>query len=780
VKAFKIILIAAAVCILLPPSALTITVLFFPVDKGEIERSLEPSTRIYDRRGTLLREIVNVNGERCNPVRLQEISPLLVKAVLAAEDATFYSHKGINYLAALRAFIDNRRSGRIVSGASTITMQLARLLWNHPRTFAGKMRQAFDAIRLEHTYGTNEILELYFNRVPVAPGCQGIEAASIRITGRSASELNAAEAESVAASALLAGMIQAPGLNDPFAYNDAALRSRDQTLSRMRKRRHISKKVYEAALAAPLPLEKPETPIQAGHFTDYVMSLGLRGDVYTSLDGEMQEAAQNLAAAHAGRFRPDGLTNSAIVVLDNNSAEILVMVGSKDWSADEKGYVNGAIALRQPGSTLKPFAYALAFDRGWNAASLLADIETEYVSNDRTLYIPRNYSRSFRGPVTAKEALASSLNIPAIRLVRDLGLNDFLECLQTAGFHSLDKNADYYGLGLVLGNGEVSLLQLAGAYSALARGGLYVPPVAQNVNGREEQVNAPRIFSEQATWQITSILSDESLRVQTFGAMTPLLFGFPVAVKTGTSGDWRDSWTAGFTGEYTVAVWSGDFESVSMNQVSGSSGAGILFSAMIRLLSDNAQAAGLTIQPTGLKQPTVLKQSLGLTPPHSMRGLVICAESGGFPHDFCPRKITVSLPASAEIAACTVHSLAGDPPRLAYNLPAEYDLWLRDNARYVPERASRESTGQRDIRISRPREGDIYITEPGYNPAYQTLEFAATSDSRLPKIRWYLNGKAVGEASWPYGFNWQLAKGTYSLVARSGGLESEQVHFEVR
>jgi penicillin-binding protein 1C len=476
----------------------------------------------------------------------------------------------------------------------------------------------------------------------------------------------------------------------------------------------------------------------------------------------MQEAAQNLATVHAERFRPDGLTNSAIVVLDNNSAEILVMVGSKDWSTDEKGYVNGAVALRQPGSTLKPFAYALAFDNGWNTASLMADIETEYISNDRTLYIPRNYSRNFRGPVTAKEALASSLNIPAIRLVRDLGLNNFLDCLHKLGFDSLDKDANHYGLGLVLGNGEVCLLQLAAAYSALARGGLYLPPVAQIVNRDKKLVNTLRIFSEQSAWQITSILSDETLRVQSFGAMTPLLFGFPVVMKTGTSGDWRDSWTCGFTGEYTVAVWSGDFESVSMNQVSGSSGAGILFASMIRLISDNGN------------------RSTALNEPAGMRSLVICAESGGFPHDFCPRKLTVSLPESAEIETCTVHSLAGDPPRLAYNLPAEYDRWLRENGRYIPESVHQETTNQRDIRISRPREGDIYITEPGYNPAYQTLEFAATSDSRPSKIYWYLNGEAVGEAPWPYGFNWKLSKGTYRLIARWGNLESEAVHFEVR
>lgn len=753
-KKLRAVLIAAAVLALLPLPVLQMALLFFPVDRAAVAASLEPSTRFYDRRGLLLREIVNARGERCNPVALADISPALIGALLAAEDGAFRFHGGVNPGAALRAGIDNLRGGRIVSGASTITMQLARLLWNHRRDFRGKLRQSIDALRLEQAFSKDEILELYLNHVPAAPGCQGIEAASLRVTGHSSSGLGAAEA------ALLAGMIQAPSLYDPVTDNAAALRRRNWVLYRMKKGRFLSNKVYQAALAAPLPAQRPEAPVKAGHFTDYAAALGLRGDVRTSLDWELQEAAQNLAAAHAERFRENGLTNSAIVVIDNRSAEVLAMVGSKNWSADEQGYVNGALALRQPGSTLKPFAYALAFDSGLNAASLLADIETEYISSDRTLYIPRNYSRSFRGPVIAKEALAASLNIPAIRLVRDIGLDNFLAVLKNTGFNSLNQKADYYGLGLVLGNGEVSLMELAAAYSALARGGVYVPP---KIFPDAVSAEGKRIFSEAAAWQITAILSDESLRVQSFGAHTPLIFDFPAAVKTGTSGNWRDSWTAGYTAEYTVAVWSGDFESVSMNQVSGSSGAGILFAGMFRFLT------GFAPGPLSLPEE-----------PADMRSLVVCAESGGFPRDFCPRKLTVALPAPVDAGLCAVHSLDGDPPGLAYQLPAEYDRWLQEKGKRVSGRSRRENPVDRDIRIFRPREGDIYIIEPGYNPARQRVEFAAVSDTRAAELIWYLDGKPLGKAAWPYGLSWQLAKGRHRLVARAGPHESEPVYFEVR
>jgi penicillin-binding protein 1C len=784
----------------LPVLILQAGVLLCPVDKAEIIAGRSPSKRIYDRQGVLLRELANAQGERCNLVRLEDVSPRLITAVLTAEDASFRHHRGINWVSALRALLDNTLQGRTVSGASTITMQLARILYRQPRTFAGKIRQAFDALRLEQFLGKDFILEEYLNRVPSAPGCTGLEAAAFRYLGHSSSALRPAEA------ALLAGMIQSPGLYDPAAEPLKTMLRRNWVLDRMKKRGLLSADEYRRALAEPLPQRVRETPIRAGHFTDYTAARMSAGDLVSTLDWELQEAAENLAAEHARRFRENGLTNAAIVVLDNRNAAVRVMVGSKDWQTDEQGYVNGAVSPRQPGSTLKPFAYALAFDRGWSPASLLADIETEYLSNDRTLYIPRNYSRSFRGPVLAKEALASSLNIPAIRLVRELGLEDFLDCLKDLGFSSLDRDAAYYGLGLVLGNGEVSLLEIAAAYSCLARGGLYLPPVTgepleqagfmressagtaliqENPAGAYAAENGRRVFSVEAAWLLTSILQDEVMRIQAFGSFSPLIFGFPIAVKTGTSSDWRDSWTAGYTRDYTVAVWSGDFEAQPMNQVSGSSGAGILFANMVRLLREYEGTLRALEEPEGIQR------------------VVVCAESGGMPHSFCPRRLTVSLRSGGDIPLCGVHSLVrtvsgrtpqaglgnalpggraipGEQILLAYNLPPEYDAWLKESGKLVLKGNGKEDTAGNEITISRPREGDIYIIEPGYDAALQSIEFAAESAARPETIHWYLNGKETASVVWPYRVNWTLRKGLYSLSARSDSLESRTVHFEVR
>ncbi len=752
--------------------ALRVAILASPVDGRALREGFVPSTRVFDRTGTLLREAVNTQGERASYVRLADVDPLLVDAILAAEDSSFRSHGGIDLRAAVRAVLTNGVRGRTVSGASTITMQVARIVSGAPRTLGGKIRQAFDALRLESALTKDQILELYLNRAPFGPGCEGVEAASQRYLGRSSAHLGAADA------ALLAGMIQAPSLYDPGRNPNAALLRRNWVLQRMRDTHRITRLLYEASVAEALPPARDVQPIRAGHFTDYVISLlpPGSGDVKTTLDGDLQESVQALVSEHVRRYAASGITNAAAVVLDNATGGILSLVGSKAYLEGDTGFVNGALALRQPGSTLKPFAYALAFQRGWTPASMLADIETEYVSSDRTLYMPRNYSRTFRGPVLAKEALASSLNIPAIRLVQQVGIDDFLGVLRDLGFSSLDRSADYYGLGLVLGNGEVSLLQLAGAYAALARGGDYREPSPFPGGG-----TGRRVFSAEAAWLVTSILSDETMRIQAFGPNNPLLVGFPMAIKTGTSGNWRDSWTAGYTREFTIAVWSGDFEASPMNQVSGSTGAGPLFNAIARLMQ-----ARLGRMPT-----------LPEAPPGIQR-IVVCAESGDLPNEACPRRLVVAVGPDHREKVCTMHSLVrvdartGEPAdastpasfastRIAYDLPPEFAPWLAQSGKYsLPARAQPTPGRPTDLVIARPRQGDIYIIEPGYDRKRQTIELTALSLRKVPAVDWYVDGVRVAGASWPYTASWQLARGFHVAVARAGALESRPVRFEVR
>jgi penicillin-binding protein 1C len=775
VRGLAVCLGIAAGLLILGLGALAVALSRSPVDLAAFRATEPRSTRIFDRNGILLREVANAAGERAYPVPLAAVSPLLVEAILAAEDSSFRCHGGVDLSSVARALLSNLTRGRVVSGASTLTMQLARLAFGGDHDFGGKLAQAYNALRLERALGKDEILEAYLNRVPYGRGRLGVEAACLEYLGKPCRELSLPEA------ALVAGLIQAPSLYDPARNPEGARARRNYVLGRLLATGRIAKAAHDEASAAPLPAATAAENVKAGHFTDYVLSLspGI-WDVETSLDWSLQERVQTLTSEYVRKASAAGLTNAAVVVLDNESGSILSMVGSKEWTAEEGGFVNGALAPRQPGSALKPFAYALAFEKGYTPASMLADIETDYVSSDRSLYVPRNYSRTFRGPVLAKEALASSLNIPAIRLVRSVGLAPFLDELRALGFVSLDRDADYYGLGLVLGNGEVNLLEMARAYSTLARGGVSLP-VSCLLPG---VAAAPvRVLDYDAAWLVTSILSDENMRVQAFGADSPLLVGFPMAIKTGTSGDWRDSWTVGYTGEFTIAVWGGDFESTPMNQVSGSTGAGPLFNQVAKLMADRLG-----------KLPSLPE------PPEGARRLVVCAESGAIPNSSCPRRMVVSVIGAANRPLCTMHetvtvdSRTGLPAdastpqafqakRLAYNLPPLYASWLAQSGKYSPPPpAADKSAGRPILSILSPRSGDVYIIEPGYDRSTQTIELTAevARRSKPASLSWFIDGKLVGEAAWPYSASWRLEAGRHSVVAKVGEVGGDEVVFTVR
>jgi penicillin-binding protein 1C len=744
----------------------------FPLDHAAFAASYVPSIRIYDRSGILLREKVNPSGERANRMELGSYSPNLVQAVLSAEDSGFRRHGAVDWFAVARALASNIRGKRTVSGASTITMQLARLAFGADRDFRGKVLQTLDAMRLELAFPKDRILEEYMNRAPFAPGCTGAEAASFRYFGKSSAALETHEA------ALLAGMIQAPSLFDPIDNPEAALKRRNWVLERMRKTGKISATECRSAQQRPLPRVREREIVRAGHFTDYVLSLSPEaGDVHTTLDWALQENAEQYLTEYVRRNKAEGLTNAAAVILDNATGNILCMVGSRDWAEAGDGSVNGATSLRQPGSTLKPFIYALAFDNGRSPATMLADIETEYVNDENTLYIPRNYSRTWRGPVLAKEALGTSLNIPAIRLARDVGLRECLGALRLFGFSSLKQEASHYGLALVLGNGEVTLLELAGAYAALARGGQVLEPSPFDT-AREGH----RAVSESSAFLITSILSDETMRVQAFGSNSPLLVGYPIALKTGTSSNWRDSWTVGYTSEFTIAVWCGDFGSVSMNQLTGSTGAGPAFAYLSTVMADRLG-----------RMPSLPP------PPKGIVKCLVCAESGMIPHEFCPRKLVVSLADTSPTETCTMHyqaridtrtgDIAGkDTPtkftvtRLAYDLGDEFAEWLKTSGKFSPRRENgvpaKALAGP--VRIDGPREGDVYIIEPGYNLKTQTIALSAVCSGRPDHVDWYIDGRYYARALWPYGSSWLLQKGKHTVKASDGRTESQEVAFEVR
>jgi len=569
------------------------------------------SREIRDRNGIVLREVLSANDALSNPVRLEDVSPWAVLATLAAEDRRFYSHGGVDLQAVLRALWQNARAGRTVSGGSTLTQQLVRCLEPAPRTFLQKLKEGWKAVFLERRLEKREILESYLNTAPYGHRTQGIDAASRLYFGVPAGGLSLAQA------ALLAGVPNSPARFDPLKHLAAARRRQRVVLDRMKAWGWLDDVAYQCAIGEPFaPTAKRERPL-APHFAEFVRERSFGARVDTTLDAKLQSELEPLLAEHLKDLEPNHVTNGALVALDNATGEVLAWVGSADFlDRGRQGEVDGVVALRQPGSALKPFAYGLALSKGWKTSDILEDMPTFAAGG----FTPKNYDQNYHGLVRLREALACSYNIPAVRLAERVGVRPILDVLRAFGFDSLDKPANYYGLGLVLGNGEVSLLELANAYATLARGGVWLPARTLLSEAPAANSRARRALDRESAYLITNILADNAARAEAFGLNSPLAMPFPFAAKTGTTKDYRDNWAVGFTPGWTVAVWVGNFDGKPMRRVSGISGAApILHDAAMRLY-DRFGARPFAV-PSGIAT------------------VEICPLSGELPGPWCPDRM---------------------------------------------------------------------------------------------------------------------------------------------
>lgn len=561
---------------------------------GALDRLREASnvapfqtTRIYDRHGTLLYEISD-RGRR-TVIALDQAPQALINATIATEDKNFYTHSGVDYAAIGRAAWQNWRSGEIVSGASTITQQLARTLLldeseRYELTLRRKMQEASLSWDLEERYSKDEILELYFNAVYYGHQAYGIAAAAETFFSKDVSELTLAE------SALLVGLPQSPVQWDPFVNPEAAKDRQATVLALMAREGYITPEEKEAALREPLRFVTPEPPtLQAPHFVNYVRELllerygpeGLRQglQVYTSLDLRYQQTAEEIARAQVAQIGPaHNASNAAVVILHPPTGQVLAMVGSVDYYNEGiAGQINMTARRRQPGSAIKPVLYASALENGWTPASVLWDAPARY-RNANNWYTPRNTTGRFYGGVRLRMALANSLNVSAIRLLYLLGMEKMLDTAQRLGIQSWREPASAYGLSLAVGGYEVTLLELTHAFSTLANNGVQLPvqPIALITDqaGRaifRAELPSPPIqaVSAATAYQISSILSDARSRQLIFGATSALNTSQPTAVKTGTTDDWRDNLTVGYTPYVAVGVWMGNSDGKPMKNIFG-------------------------------------------------------------------------------------------------------------------------------------------------------------------------------------------------------------------
>lgn len=752
--------------------------LLWPVDPSVWERGTVVSVRVTDREGGLLRE-VRPEG-RGIPITLAEVPPVVVQALLAVEDRRFYEHGGVDPGALLRALWSNLRHGKVVSGASTLTMQVARALRGRTghASWWDKVQELHLALRLERTLSKEAILTLWLNRASFGNQTYGLEAAARLYFGKSARDLTTAEAT------YLVGLPQRPTAYNPFRHPEAALARQQRVLQAMEETRLLTTAQRQSLSALPLALRPPSRTFAAPHFVQALLAtypdLARTGttELRTTLDPVLQATVEALARSHLQRLGAEGVGNAAAVVLDNRTGAVLAYMGSVDFHDVRAGGQNdGVRMLRQPGSALKPFTYALALStRRYTPATILADIETP-VPEAGGAFSPENYDRTYHGPVPLRQALACSYNVPAIRLTRELGPPALLEGLRRAGFSSLRQSATHYGVGLTLGNGEVTLLELARAYAGIARLGglpalrflqwqrtapgdtLRFPSLPATTNGLD-----PAIL-----YLVTDILRDPQARAPAFGRGGPLELPFPCAVKTGTSKDYRDNWAIGYTPRHTVAVWAGNFDGTPMRRVSGVTGAGALLKAIFLHLG----SGGDFPQPTGLQTA------------------VVCLVSGHRPGPHCPTtRREVFLHGTVPTRHCDVHRLvridrrtglladahtpaADVQPTLFVVHPPMFHPWMQAHRMpfpptVTPTQAARQHPAiqySNRLQIQYPESGTTYQLDPVLHRAYQQLSLRGAAEEGLLDVAWYVDDQRL--ATDYRAARWLLQPGRHTFELRA-------------
>ncbi len=647
-------------------------------------RSLE-GVVIADRQGRILDRIPGERGEFMQRLSRDELPPAARQIIVRLEDRRFYLHFGVDPAAVLRAALLNARRGRVVSGASTITMQVARILKPHPRSLAGKLGEALDALRLEAALSKEEILLLYANRLPFGYNVRGFAAAAVTYFDRPLGRLTRAQL------LLLATIPRAPTLYDPFR-RPQALGRRARLLARqvgvpeaeigpalatVRRGRPVSPAPHFARWlrrelerdgwtaggparprgggeAAPFPGPASSLP-PSGRLARVITTLD--GDLDAFLAGRLQEALSRRAPAGgvrgggpSGGVSPRGRTgptNAAGLVIDNRTGEILAWAGSRDFfDGGRAGQVDGVLARHPAGSTLKPLLYGLALERGWTAASLLPDLRLDFGSAES--YRPLNFDRRSRGPVRLRTALASSLNVPAVALLSRLGLERFLEVCRQAGIDLPPDAAARWGLGAAVGNVEVTLYELARAFSAFPRGGLLLPLKAVRElhtldGGRYLPPQPPagrRLFREETAWLVRDILSDAAARSSGFGTRSRLNTPFRAMFKSGTAGEYTSLWCLGATDEITVGVWAGNFDG---RPSFGDTGSAIPARVAVEVLAERIRRAGS--RPPAAPRPPGLGEAR------------ICALTGEAATPACPStRMEFFLPGTEPREPCPVHT----------------------------------------------------------------------------------------------------------------------------
>lgn len=764
--------------------------------------------KIWDRNSVLLYESAGNVGKK-NPVTYNKFSQHLIDAIISSEDETFWSNPGVDFRAMLRSLWEDIKARRVVSGASTITQQLVRSSIISPQQINSqriirKTREIFMALRLTATYSKKDILTMYLNQMYFGNLSYGVQAAASTYFDKDVSQLSLAE------SAFLAGLISSPNERNPFTNFKGAKGKQLQVLALMAKNGFISKDQLADAKQEKLALTDKKVDIKAPHFVHYVLdeldSLSIKSNqglnIYTTFDYPTFLLSEQISKLWVDRLKDEhNLSNAALVLINNDTGEILDMMGGIDYfDASHSGQVNMTVAPRQPGSALKPVTYATAFMKGYTPATLIYDIKKVYKTRTGEGFTPNNYDGRYHGLVLAREALASSLNLPAVEMLNRVGINNFLKTARDLGISSLTQE-NRYDLSLTLGGGEVKLLDLTNVFASFARGGQYKPNFAiQKITDdsgktlfKHQSTSGIQVLGKngnQIAYLITNILSDPKARILGFGEKNPLVLSRPAAVKTGTTTDWHDNWTVGYTPSYTVGVWVGNNDNQAMKNITGVVGAAPIWNQFFEEYLKGKPQEQFD-RPVGIKE------------------VEICKLSGELPDTLCPEKTTeifingtqpktitklfkkVQIDKKNGLLANNSCSKQFVEDKIFIDYPPEVYTWaIKNEQEVIPTRFSPFCSGQMQtitksfLEITYPKEKTVFESAP-LIVKNQSIVFEVNVSSNINKVLWYMDGLLIKETTnFPFNAVWNPLIGMHTIravgqISNGNKINSENINISV-
>ncbi len=744
--------------------------IIFPLPKGKLQRP--SSTFVYSRDGHLLNCFTSRDRFWRKPVPLKRISPHLIRSVIACEDRWFYYHPGFNPVSLVSAAVENLKAGRFVRGGSTITMQIARMMEPKSRTIPNKIIEVLRAMQLELAYSKNRLLEIYFNLAPYGGNIEGVGAAAYMYFDKTPDSLSVAEA------ALLTAVPSSPSQFRPDRDPKKCLERRNLALRHLRDDGVISPGDYDQALKEELPRGRVAASVTAPHFCQSMASVRAgASEIASTVDFKMQTTCERLTEGYHGELVQKGIYNLSVVVLDNRTGDLLAMVGSPDFSdVANHGQINGALAPRSPGSALKPFAYALGFERGVISPALqVEDLPANYAG-----YIPVNYDDEYHGVVSVSEALIQSLNVPAVNLTARVGLKEVYDLLRRGGITTLNRKYFEYGLPLVLGSGEVTLLELTNLYAMLARGGDFLPV---RLAKDDAPVQPTRLLTPEACYLVTELLTE--LKRPDLPASWEFTPDMPrVAWKTGTSYGRKDAWAIGYNPEYTVGVWAGNFSAEGSIAIVGAEiAAPLMLDIFSQLCTD------------GDKE--------WFRPPRGIAQREVCTVSGRVATDDCPERIFEHfIPGVSPVEPCPVHKRILVDTRTGYQVcrwcsvgkhtetkiyedwPPRLAAWL--GAKGIISLIPAHNPQCRGILageapvITSPESDAVYILRPSVPLDFQKILFEASAAADNRRLFWFLDGQLFSTTQSENRVFYQPHQGKHQLMCVDDYGRSNSIIFQVQ